>query len=206
MRIYAEWFLPWIMEKALDRPVFRDQRRQTLSRARGRVLEIGFGSGTTLSEYPAEQVEEITALEPNPGMQRRARKRLACSPVPVRLVRGVAETLPFPGAAFDTVASNWTLCSLRRPSEALREIRRVLAPGGFFLFLEHGLAPGPCLARVQRTLTPVQRLIADGCRLDLDVVATIRSAGFRLEALERYESPWGPRALGQMYRGIARPG
>ncbi len=83
MRIDAEWFLPWIMEKALDRPVFRDQRRQALSRARGRVLEIGFGFGTTLSEYPAEQVVDITALEPNPGMQRRARKRLARSPVPV---------------------------------------------------------------------------------------------------------------------------
>ncbi len=205
MRIYAERFLPWIMEKALNRPVFRDQRRSALLPARGRVLEVGFGFGASLDAYPAAGIVAITALDPNPGMQRRARRPLARSPLPVRSVRGFAEALPFPSAVFDTVVSNWTLCSLRLLPESLSEIRRVLAPGGTFLFLEHGLAASPRLARVQRFLTPLQRLIAGGCRLDVDIEAAIRSAGFRIEALERYQSAWVPRVLAQMCRGLARP-
>jgi ubiquinone/menaquinone biosynthesis C-methylase UbiE len=202
---YTEHFFPWFMEKVLSLPVYREQRRETLRRAEGRVLEIGFGFGGTLTEYPEGRVSEVVALEPNPGMVRRARRFLATAPFPVRFVRGVAEAMPFSQGRFDTVVSNWTLCSLDRLNDALGEIHRVLAGGGRLLFLEHGLSDEPRLARWQRLLTPVQRVLAGGCRLDLDIEAVVRSGGFRIESLERYESrlPW--RALRQMYRGVARP-
>ena len=193
------------MEKVLSLPVYREQRREILRLASGRVLEIGFGFGGTLGEYPRAQVREVVGLEPNPGMVRRARRFLATAPFPVRFVRGVAETMPFEAATFDTVVSNWTLCSLDRLAEALGEIHRVLAPGGRLLFLEHGLSREPGLARWQRLLTPVQRVLADGCRLDLDIEAVVRSGGFRIESIERYESRLPLRALRQMYRGVARP-
>ena len=193
------------MEKVLSLPVYREQRREILRVAEGRVLEIGFGFGGTLGEYPRAQVRDVVALEPNPGMVRRARRSLPLAPFPVRFVRGVAETMPFEPASFDTVVSNWTLCSLDRLPEALGEIRRVLAPGGRLLFLEHGLSKEPGLARWQRLLTPVQRVLADGCRLDLDIEAVVRSGGFRIESIERYESRLPLRALRQMYRGVARP-
>jgi len=202
---YTERFFPWFMEKVLSLPVYREQRRVILRRAEGRVLEIGFGFGGTLTEYPEARVRALVALEPNPGMVRRARRSAALAPFPVRFARGVAESMPFRTGSFDTVVSHWTLCSLDRLPDALAEIRRVLVPNGRLLFLEHGLSAEPGLARWQRLLTPVQRVLADGCRLDLDIEAVVRAGGFRIESIERYESRLPLRVLRQMYRGVARP-
>src|SRR5437867_8411571 len=107
------------MEKVLSLPVYREQRREILRLSSGRVLEIGFGFGGTLTEYPAAQVQEVVALEPNPGMLARARRLLPRTPFPVRFVRGVAEAMPFAPGSFDTVVSNWTLCSLDPLQDAL---------------------------------------------------------------------------------------
>jgi ubiquinone/menaquinone biosynthesis C-methylase UbiE len=214
VRLYRERFLPWVMEKVLSRPEFQAQRRETLKEARGRVLEIGFGFGATLSEYPAGPggVIELVALEPNPGMTRRAaaraaaRRRSGTLGFPLRIVGASAEEMPFPGGQFDTVVTNWTLCSITDPRSALLEIRRVLRRDGRFLFLEHGRSDDPGVARLQELLTPVQRFVADGCRLDLKIDEAIGQAGLRIERLDRYEAPWGgPRFIRQMYRGAARP-
>ncbi len=205
MRVYGDIVFPWLMETLLSRPVYRRQRKALLRQAGGRVLEIGFGFGGSLGEYPAGRVKEIVALEPNPGMIRRARPRIDAAGFPVRFVRGVAERLPFRDRRFDTVVTHWTLCSLRGLPAGLGEIRRVLHDGGRFLFLEHGLAAEPGVARWQRRLTPIQRVLADGCRLDLDIEEVVRSGGFRLESIERYESELPLRVLRQMYRGVARP-
>jgi len=204
VRPYTERILPWLMETILSRPIYAEQRRALLCRAEGRVLEIGFGFGGTLLEYKAARVRVLIALEPNPGMLRRARGRIARAPFPIRLVRGVAEAMPFLPGTFDTVVSNWTLCTIGRLPDALREVRRVLAGSGRFLFLEHGLSREPRLARWQRLLTPVQRVLAGGCRLDLDMENVVRLAGFQMESLERYESGLPLRVLRQMYRGVAR--
>ncbi|MBI4168631.1 MAG: class I SAM-dependent methyltransferase [Acidobacteria bacterium] len=204
MGFYACHILPWLMEKVLSRPEFHDQRLAALGRAWGRTLEIGFGFGATLGAYPREGVAHLVALESNPGMTRRASRRAGGAPFPVLLVRASAAVLPFPDRTFDTIVSNWTLCTVAPLRGALLEIRRVLRPGGLFLFLEHGLAQDPRLARRQRWLTPVQRLVANGCRLDIRIDEEIGAAGLRIEALERYEGGLGPRSLRQMYRGVAR--
>src|SRR5258705_11504202 len=117
IQLYTERILPWLIETILSRPTYGEQRRVILRKASGRVLEIGFGFGGTLTEYPAAQVRELVALEPNPGMLRRARPRIARAPFPVRVVRGSAETLPFTTGAFYSVVSNWTLCTLARLPE-----------------------------------------------------------------------------------------
>jgi SAM-dependent methyltransferase len=203
---YAHHVLPLAMDFVLTRPFFGDQRRAAMRDAAGRVLEVGFGIGASVEAYAAATaVRELWALDPNPGMLRRALPRVRRSPLRIHLLRGSAEALPFPNAAFDTVISNWTLCSLADPGAGLAEMRRVLRPDGRFLFLEHGLAPDPRLARRQRWLTPLQRRLAGGCRLDLDIDATIRAAGYRIETLERYDAGRGPKTLRQMYRGVARP-
>lgn len=203
MGFYSEWFLPWIMERLLSLPEVQRQRDPALEGARGLVLEIGFGFGGSLSHYPAA-VDSLIGLEPNPGMLRRARRRLASAPFPVTLVRSDAETMPFKDASFDVVISNWTLCSVKDAAAALREVRRVLRPGGHFLFLEHGLAGEPRLARWQRRLNPLHARVAGGCRLDLPVEHLVRDSGLTIERCERYESTPGPRFLTQMYRGSAR--
>lgn len=207
MGFYRHRVLPWAMEAILTRPEFQAQRREALHEARGRVLEAGFGFGATIPEYPSGPggVREIVALEPNPGMTRRASRRALRAPFPVRFVRASAEAMPFDDATFDTVVTHWTLCSIHDERAALTEIRRVLRPTGRYLFLEHGRADAPGLARLQTILSPAQRLLADGCRLDLKIDEAIRAAGLRIETLDRYQAPWGPRFLGQMYRGAARP-
>ncbi len=207
MGIYRERILPRLMELVLGRPVFLEQRRVALGQAHGCVLEIGFGFGASLPAYPdaGATLSRLVAVDPNRGMNRRAARRARSIPFPVDLLCGRAEALPVTDDTFDTVVTNWTLCSLPDPLAGLREIRRVLKPDGRFLFLEHGRAEDPRLARRQERLTPLQRLLAGGCRLDLRIDALIRDAGLRITALERYEMPWGPRSLRHMYRGIALP-
>jgi ubiquinone/menaquinone biosynthesis C-methylase UbiE len=201
---YREHVLPWAIERAMSRPFVEEQRRPSLAGARGRVLEIGFGTGTSLGAYPRGAVDSVVGLEPNRGMWPRAERRAREAAVEVDLVDARAERMPFDDGSFDTVVSNFTLCSIPGVEEALREVRRVLAPGGRFLFLEHGRSDDPRVARWQRRLNPVHRWYADGCRLDLPVDRAIRGAGFEIESLERYVArPW-LRPFVEMYRGVAR--
>ncbi len=206
LSFYAHRLLPLAMDFVLTRPYYNDQRRTSMRAAAGRALEIGFGVGASVEIYATDTtVRELWAVDPNPGMLRRALPRVRRSALRIHLLRGTAEALPFPDAAFDSVISNWTLCSLSDPGSALAEMRRVLRADGRFLFLEHGLAPNPRLARRQRWLTPLQRRLAGGCRLDLDIGAAIRAAGFRIETIEHYDAGRGPKTLRQMFRGVARP-
>jgi len=99
--------------------------------------------------------------------------------------------------------STWTLCSSREAQRAVSEIRRVLKPGGLFLFLEHGLSDDPGVQRWQRRLTPLQRRVADGCRLDVDIEGLVRSGAFRDIRVERFLLGGTPRIVGSMYRGVA---
>jgi len=207
MPIYADRILPFFMELVLSRRVFRDQRAAALRGAAGEILEVGFGFGASVAHYPggAGGVRTLVAVDANPGMLRRAPRHIEGTRFPVRLVRASASRLPFPDASFDAVVTQWTLCSLPDLPASLAEMRRVLRPGGSFLFLEHGLSEEARLARRQRFFTPLQRILAAGCRLDVPVDRAIGAAGFRLEHLDRYEAPPpGPRILRQMYRGAAR--
>jgi len=207
MRLYRQRILPWFMEQGLARPELRGLRQAALRPARGTVLEIGFGVGASLAVYPRDGagVRTILALEPNPGMLRRAAQRLAASPFPARVVRGVAGALPFADASVDTVVSQWTLCSLPDLPLGLREIRRVLRPGGRLLFLEHGLCGDRRVARRQRLLAPLFRLTGDGCRPYLAIDREIAAAGFTIESLDRPAPPRAAWVLGPLYLGVARP-
>jgi ubiquinone/menaquinone biosynthesis C-methylase UbiE len=159
-------------------------RRQALvAGASGEVLEIGFGSGATLPFYNPARVARLTVVEPSLGMNRRAAARLARSPVPVTSVPGAGEQLPFGDAAFDTVVCCLTLCSVSDVGQVLAEVRRVLKPGGRFLFLEHVLADDPDRQRWQRRLTPIQKVVGVGCHLDRPSAQLVRDAGFVLEPM-----------------------
>jgi len=166
------------------------------------VLEIGFGTGLNLPFYP-ERVQRLVALDVNPAMPALAKKRIAASAIAVdyRVLDG--ESLPFSDASFDCVVSTWTLCSIRRVEQALAEVRRVLRPGGRFFFVEHGLSPDPDVAVWQHRLTPMQRVIADGCHLDRDIAALVKNAGFALVQLEQQYAEGLSSVLGYFSLGIA---
>jgi ubiquinone/menaquinone biosynthesis C-methylase UbiE len=202
MGFYSRVVFPRVCEWAMSDPRMADLRRELLAGVGGEVLEVGFGTGLNLPHYP-EHVRRITTVDPNPGMNRLAIKRVSESGIEVdhRVLGG--ENLPFGDDSFDHVVSTWTLCSVPEVGRALAEVYRVLRPGGRFVFLEHGVSENPKVRRWQRRLNPVQRVIGDGCRLDLDVEGIVRGQPFGNVEVERFEMERTPRTHGTMYRGAA---
>src|SRR3954449_7678697 len=168
MGIYSRIIFPRLCDWVLNDPRMAKLRREALADVGGEVLEIGFGTGLNLPHYP-EHVRRITTVDPNLGMSRLARRRIARSGIEVdqRVLSG--EALPFEDESFDSVVSTWTLCSIPDVRRALGEVYRVLKPGGGFVFLEHGLSDDPKIQRWQRRVNPIQRGLAGGWRLGLAV-------------------------------------
>jgi ubiquinone/menaquinone biosynthesis C-methylase UbiE len=202
MGIYRRFVFPALCDFSLSRPLVARYRRDLLAKAGGEVLEVGLGTGLNLPHYP-EQVRRITAVEPNPGMQRRARRRAAAARVEVDVRPCRGEQLPFPDACFDCVVSTFTLCSIDDVGGALAEVYRVLRPGGRFLFLEHGLSPDPAVRKWQRRLNWLERWLADGCRLDRDIKGLVASQPFRQMEVGEHDLEGTPRTHGHLYQGVA---
>ena len=200
MGFYARVISPRLCDWLMSDPRMAALRSESLAQASGEILEIGFGTGLNLPHYPGS-VRRITTVDPNPGMGSRARLRIARSGILVdhRVLSG--EELPFAEGSFDCAVSTWTLCSIPDPDRAVREVYRVLKPGGRFFFLEHGLSDQPRVRAWQRRLNPIQRRLGDGCRLDLDVEAVVRGQPFAEVRVERFVMDRTPRTHGTMYRG-----
>lgn len=201
MGIYKQFICPRLLNAAMSGKEFAPYRAEVLQSARGKVLEVGFGSGLNLPYYP-RHISEIHTVEVNQGMQQLALKNIANSAIPVNYHTLNAEQLPFPNAYFDTVVSTWTLCSIKNVHQALSEMYRVLQPQGQFLFVEHGLSPEARVQKWQHRFTPIQKFIADGCHLNCDIEALIAAAGFKFIAL-RKEYALSPKIAGYFYIGIA---
>jgi ubiquinone/menaquinone biosynthesis C-methylase UbiE len=145
----------------------------------------------------------VFGLDPSPELLRLASKRTADAVVPVSLIRGSAEYVPFADAVFDTIVMTWTLCSIPNPVAALTEMRRILRPGGRLTFVEHGLSPEIRTSRWQRRLTPYWKRISGGCHLDRKTDDLIRAAGFAVDEIETGYMT-GPKPWTFMYQGLAK--
>ena len=178
------------------------QRAKVIPRARGRVLEIGIGSGLNFPHYDPEAVTEVVGVDPSAPLLEDARRAAGSALVPVTLEEGTAEALPVADASVDTVVTTYTLCSVPDVDRALSEVRRVLCAGGALLFCEHGLAPDEQVRRWQRRLTPVWKRIGGGCNLDLPVPGLLEAAGFHVDDLETMYLP-GLRFMNFNYWGLA---
>jgi len=205
MNLYSELIFPRLVDWGMQGDLFRRQRQDLLAQPAGRVLEIGFGTGLNLPFY-SKAVTQLTAVDPNPGMSRLARQRIARAPFPVDVRAASAETLPLPDNQFDWAVSTWTLCSIPDVLRALEEIRRVLVPGGQLAFIEHGLSEEPGIQRWQHRLTPLQQVVGDGCRLNRDFSQLLPAAGLICQELEQFYTGNAPKILGYTYRGIAIKG
>jgi ubiquinone/menaquinone biosynthesis C-methylase UbiE len=192
------------MDRVMRTPRFQEQRQQALAPVSGTVLEIGFGTGLNLSHYPST-VTWLTAIEPGYLLDQRVAARSANLTMPVEIFRYRAESLPWEDERFDWAVSTWTLCTIRDPLRALGEIRRVLKPGGKFVFLEHGRSDDPKVARWQTILNPFQRVFACGCNLNRRIDRLIEDGGFTVERLDRFVMEGLLRPGADMYRGVASP-
>ena len=163
-------------------------RRRLAARAHGRVLEIGAGTGSQFGWYAPGAV--VTALEPDPGMAGRARRRATLAAARVEVVEGRAERLPFPDAAFETAVSVFSLCTVDDQAAALAELRRVLVPGGTLLLLEHVHLPWQPGRALQSIAAPAWAAVAGGCRLDRDTLSGVRASGFAAVTAVTHVAGW----------------
>ncbi|HVC10853.1 MAG TPA: methyltransferase domain-containing protein [Burkholderiales bacterium] len=199
---YERHILPYAVDLACGCRLVRRQREKVVPLAQGRVLEVGIGTGLNMAHYDKAKVARIVALDPALSMHRLARKRIARAGLDVELVGVSAERIPLRDASFDSVLVTWSLCSIPDPVAALREMRRVLAPGGRLIFCEHGRSPDEGVRRWQDRVTPYWMKIAGGCHLNRDIPGLLREAGFECLDLEAGYLP-GPRLLTYNYWGEA---
>jgi len=205
MSWWEDRVVPHITERSLGMEEVRRRRVRVCAGLRGRVLEIGFGSGHNVALYP-DEVTEVRAVEPNDVGWRMARRRVEQARTTIHRTGLDGQRLNEPAATFDCVLSTFTLCTIPDQRAALAEARRVLRPGGALHFLEHGLSPEPRVEIWQHRLEPLQRRFAGGCHLTRDHVADMTAAGFELTDLanEYLPGPAFTKPLGYLYLGTAR--
>src|SRR5436190_14480512 len=180
----------------------RERRQKLLAQARGRVLELGGGTGANLAFYGPD-VEELVVTEPEEPMARRLEKKLPGVTRPVQVVRVPAEQLPFEDGSFDYVVATLVLCTVDDPDRALQEAHRVLKPGGRLLFLEHVRSEDAKLARWQDRLNGFQKRFACGCNCNRATLDTIQQHGFSVDEVEQGRLPKAPPFVRPMIVGAA---
>ncbi len=200
---YERHILPRLIDWGCGVKVVRQQRGKLIPRARGRVLEIGIGTGLNLAHYDQARVTEVVGVDPAAQMHPKAQQRLKALTLNCRIVRVGAEGLDFADNSFDSLVCTYSLCSIENVQEALLEMARVLKPEGELLICEHGLAPEAEVRRWQNRLTGSWSRCMGGCRLNRDIPALITQAGFRFTELHN-EYLRGPKPWTYHYRGVAR--
>ena len=198
---WGERVVPFITEKACNTSDIKPYRERLCAGLEGDVIEIGFGSGHNLAFLP-NTVRELSAVEPSEKARSYAAGRIERSSVPVVYVGLDGQSLDVPDNRYDHAVSTFTLCTIPDPLAALREVRRVLKPGGKFHFVEHGKSPIPKVARFQKRWDPFQRRLCGGCHVSRPIDQLVEQAGFRMESLANSQLK-GPKTFGYIYEGTA---
>jgi SAM-dependent methyltransferase len=187
-----------------ERRGLRDVRKELVGQSKGRVVELGAGTGLNLDHYP-DNVSELLLTEPDPRMAAKLRKRADLSPLDISVVEVPAEELPFDDASVDTVVSTLVLCTVQNPHQALAEVGRVLRPGGSLLFAEHVRSASPRAARWQDRLNAPWSWYACGCQCNRDTISAMRAASFQVGDVKLNRLRWISPVVRPLIVGSASP-
>ena len=204
MPFWTDQVVPRVTDKMLGTREVTRHRRRAVEGLQGEVVEIGFGSGLNVPLYPVD-VTTVYAVDPSLVARNLSAGRVDASPVHVEFVGLDGASLTLEDASVDAALSTFTLCTIPDVATALREVHRVLRPGGTFHFLEHGLCPDPAVARQQHRFNGMQQRLAGGCHLDRAIDTLVRDAGFEITDLE-HDQLAGPKFMrpwSYLYEGVA---
>lgn len=204
MGFYSTCILPRVVHFTCGLKPNMRQREKVVPRARGRVLEVGIGSGLNLPFYDSTKVTKVWGLDPSPGMTRMAEQTARSLHFEVEFIGLPGDQIPLEDNSVDTVLVTYTLCTIPDTTLALRQMSRVLRPGGELIFCEHGAAPDASVRRWQDRLNPLWKRFGGGCHLNRPIPALIEAGGFRIESLDTMYIPgWRPASFN--YWGTAVP-
>jgi ubiquinone/menaquinone biosynthesis C-methylase UbiE len=205
MGLYSRYLLPRLVHLTCSAKPNMRQRQKLVPLARGRVLEVGIGTGLNLPFYDAANIREVFGLDPSPEITDLASAAAEEVPFYVEFIWAGAEEIPLDSDSFDTVVLTYTLCTIPDAEPALREMARVLKPDGELLFCEHGVAPDAGVRRWQNRLNPIWRRLGGGCHLNRDIPGLIRHGGFAITGMETMYIPgWRPASFNYWGTAAAR--
>lgn len=202
MGLYSKYILPKLIHLACTSEVNMEQRGKVVPLARGRVLEVGVGSGLNLPFYDPGKVEKVWALDPSDELLGMARDLAKDVELEVEFLAEPGEDIPLDDGSIDTVVTTYTLCSIAEAERALSAMARVLKPDGRLVFCEHGIAPDAKVVRWQNVINPIWKRCGGGCHLNRPIPSLIEGGGFQITDLKaRYLPGWRPASY--QYWGTA---
>ena len=204
MGLYDKYILPKFLNCACGSKPINYQRQKVVPLAKGKVLDIGIGSGLNIPFYNSNQIDKVIGIDPSHELIELAKELANDSKASIELVIGSAESIPYPDNFFDTVLVTYTMCTIPNVAIANKEMWRVLKDDGRLIFCEHGLAPDKKISKWQNRIDPFWGKIAGGCHLNRDIQKLITDAGFSFESLDKMYIPSTPKFAGYNYWGIGK--
>lgn len=204
MGLYDKYILPKFLNCACGSKPINYQRQKVVPLAKGKVLDIGIGSGLNIPFYSSDKIDKVIGIDPSHELIELAKELANDSKASIELVIGSAESIPYPDNFFDTVLVTYTMCTIPNVEIANKEMWRVLKDDGRLIFCEHGLAPDKKISKWQNRIDPFWGKIAGGCHLNRDIQKLITDAGFSFESLDKMYIPSTPKFAGYNYWGIGK--
>ena len=204
MSLYNKYILPKFLNCACGSKPINYQRQKVVPLAKGKVLDIGIGSGLNIPFYNSDKIDQVIGIDPSHELIELAKELANDSKASIELVIGSAESIPYPDNFFDTVLVTYTMCTIPNVAIANKEMWRVLKDDGRLIFCEHGLAPDKKISKWQNRIDPFWGKIAGGCHLNRNIQKLITDAGFSFEALDKMYIPSTPKFAGYNYWGVGK--
>ena len=200
---YEKYLLPKLLDCCCSTKPINYQRKKIVPNASGNILEIGIGSGLNLPFYEKSKIENLYGIDPSGELCEMAKKTASNNEIDLNLLINGAEEIELPKNSIDTVVMTYTLCTIPNPTDALKEIKRVMKADAKMLFCEHGTAPDKNIIKWQNRINPIWGKLFGGCNINRDIPSILKESGLKINTLDQMYLPSTPKIVGYNYWGEA---